>query len=78
MRDNIKVEVDDIEVFDNEKYKGLKILWAGNIGFGEYTIFQDKKDNKWYAESECMDKQSNKGFLNLLVSQLIDNIQVIE
>ena len=30
----VEIQVDDIEPFVNEKYKGFKILWSGSIGFG--------------------------------------------
>ena len=39
----VKVQVDDIEPFVNEKYSGFKILWSGDIGWGEYTLYKKQK-----------------------------------
>lgn len=48
----VEIQVDDIEPFVNEKYKGFKILWSGNIGFGEYTIYKKVGEDEWYVDDE--------------------------
>ena len=41
MKENkYEIHVDDIEPFVNEVYSGFKILWSGNIGWGEYTLYK--------------------------------------
>ena len=76
-KDKVNVELSDIEVFKNEEYQGIKLLWQGNIGFGEYTIYQSTDDpNKWKADSECMDYQNNKWFLKKILESLIDNVEI--
>ena len=43
-REDVKVEIDGIVPFCNEKYAGIKLLWSGNIGFGEYEIYSTDSD----------------------------------
>ena len=54
---------------------GIIIEWSGNIGWGEYEIYQTE-DNKWHGESEYMDKGEDKEFLQYLLKQLVDNVEV--
>lgn len=78
-RDKVKVEVDTIEPFSNDEYKGFKIIWYGNIGFGEYTIYQNVDDpNKWKADSEHMDSQHDKWFIKRLLENFIDQLEITE
>lgn len=76
--DEVKVRIDDIEPFKNDRFRGFKILWSGNIGFGEYTIYRAEEDEQWRAESECMDTTDNKEFLALLLKDLMNQIEVEE
>lgn len=73
-RDKVDVEITDIDTFDNEEFNGFMIRWSGNIGFGEYTIYKDKKSGKWHADSECMDSTDDHWFLNLLLNDLANNL----
>lgn len=72
----IEVGVDDIEPFVNEKYIGFKILWSGNIGFGEYTIYKVVGEEKWYADSEYMDTTEDKEFLEILLKDFLKQLEV--
>ena len=65
-RDNVDVEVVDIDTFSNENCKGFTIRWCGSIGFGEYTIYKSS-DGKWRADSEYMDSKDDHWFLDLLL-----------
>ena len=73
----VEIEVTDIEPFINDQYMGFKILWCGSIGWGEYTIYKHVGENKWYGDSEHMDKGDEKDFLELLIQQLPKLIEVI-
>ena len=78
-RNKCKVEVCDIEPFTNNEYKGFKLLWEGNIGFGEYTIYQCVDDpNKWKADSEYMDHIDDKWFIRKLFDNLIEQLEITE
>lgn len=76
--DEIKVRIDDIEPFKNDRFRGFKILWSGNIGFGEYTIYRAEEEEQWRAESEHMDTTDDKEFLALLLKDLMNKIEVDE
>ena len=75
-KEEVKIEDIDIEPFDNDTWQGFKILWSGNIGFGEYTIYRDKTEKQWYGDSECMDSNDDKWFLSLLLNKLKEMITI--
>ena len=78
-KEKVEVIVDDIEPFINDDYRGFKLLWYGNIGFGEYTIYQNVDDpNKWKADSEHMDKPDDKWFIRKLFDNLIEQLEITE
>lgn len=78
-RDEVEVAIEDIKPFVNDEYKGFKLLWCSNIGFGEYTIYQSVDDpNRWKAESEHMDGPDDKWFIRKLFDDLIEQLEVIE
>ena len=73
----VEIQVDDIEPFVNEQYQGFKILWSGNIGFGEYTIYKKVGENKWYGDDEFMENPKNdRTFLRLLFEDFIKQLEV--
>mgnify|MGYP007102017200 FL=1 len=69
-KNKVRVRVDDIEPFNNDDLAGFVIKWSGNIGFGEYTIYKTKSDEKWHADSEYMDGIDDHWFLDLLLDDL--------
>lgn len=75
-KEEVKIVIVDIEPFDNDTWRGFKIIWSGNIGFGEYTIYRDKTENQWYGDSECMDSNDDKWFLSLLLDKLKEMITI--
>ena len=73
----VEIYVDDIEPFVNEQYTGFKILWSGNIGWGEYTIYKKIGEDEWYADDEYMENpEGNKAFLKLLLNDFATQIEV--
>ena len=71
MRSNVEVEVTGV----CPAFKGVIIQWAGNIGWGDYAIYE--KDGKIVGDSECMDAGDDKEFLRLLLNDLADKVEVI-
>lgn len=65
------VKVDEIQGFSN----GFVLLWSGDIGFGEYTIFTDE-NGKLKGDSECMDQGDKKDFLKQLFASIVDQIEI--
>lgn len=74
----IHLSVDDIKGCNNEVFNGFIIYWSSDIGFGEYAIGKDPKDNdfKLYADSEHMDSNENKEFISELMSLVIKKLIV--
>lgn len=74
------IDIDDIDFFNNDKHSGVIISWSGNIGWGEYAIYRDKDDQelKLYGDSECMDYQDDKSFLQNLMKLLMDKIEIVQ
>ena len=74
----VKVHVDDIEPFVNEAYSGFKILWSGDIGWGEYTLYKKNgNDDKWFWDDEYMENpEGDKAFLKLLLNDFATQIEV--
>lgn len=62
-----EVHVVDIDPFVNDQFCGFKIHWAGNIGFGEYTIYKEAGSDQWRADSEYMDDENDTWLLDLLL-----------
>lgn len=74
----VEVHVDDIEPFVNEVYSGFKILWSGNIGWGEYTLYKKTgNNNEWFLDDECMENpEGDKAFLKLLLNDFATQLEV--
>ena len=70
--DDYKVKVDDVQIQDNV----IIIQWSGNIGFGEYTIRKDISSGKLTADSERMDSNEDKAFLELLLKDIVSQIEI--
>lgn len=72
-----EIHVDDIQPFVNDEYIGFKILWSGNIGFGEYTIYKYANGNTWYSDDECMENpKEDKKFLKELLNNFVMQVKV--
>lgn len=74
---NINLKIDDFEiaVVSNGNIQ-IYIYWSSNIGFGEYSLFYNKEQDSWYADSECMDSNDDKAFLTELMSKFIEKVEV--
>ena len=73
----IDVHVYDVEPFVNDEYVGFKLLWNGNIGWGEYTIYKHVGEDTWYADDEYMeDPKDDREFLNILFEDFTKKVQV--
>ncbi len=74
----VEVHVEDMEPFVNEVCSGFKILWSGNIGWGEYTLYKKIGNNdEWFWDDECMENpEGNKAFLKLLLNDFATQIEV--
>lgn len=64
------VKVDDIQGFSN----GFVLLWHGDKGLGEYTIYQE--DGKIKGDSEFMDRGDKKTFLEQLFASIVEQIEI--
>lgn len=74
----IHLRVDDIKGCSNEVFNGFTIYWSSDIGFGEYTIGKEPKDDdgKLYADSEYMDSNDDKEFISELMRLLVKKLVV--
>ena len=92
-KDEVKVKVTGIIPYQNESFAGVKILWSGNIGCGEYEIYATESDKRPVYQncpdedqdykyvnlkglSEHMDDKDDKWFIKLLLSSLVDQIEI--
>lgn len=76
--DKINLDTYEIEPFINEKYVGFVIKWDSDIGFGEYTIYKAVGSDKWQADSEHMDNNEDKAFLNELLKQFVTSLYIVD
>ena len=75
----VKVQVDNIEPFINEKYSGFKILWSGDIGWGEYTLYKKAGEDEWYIDDEYMESPKNdRTFLKILFEDFAKQLEAEE
>ena len=65
------VKVDEIQGFSN----GFVLLWSGDVGFGEYTIFTDD-NGKLKGDSEFMDRGEKKTFLEQLFASIVEQVEI--
>ena len=49
-RDKVVVHVDGIQPYKNDSFAGIKLIWSGNIGFGEYEIYSKDADKEGVFE----------------------------
>ena len=76
--DKINLDAYEIEPFINEKYVGFVIKWDSDIGFGEYTIYKAVDSDKWQADSEHMDSNEDKAFLNELLKLFVGSLEIVD
>ena len=74
----VDIHVDDIEPFVSDVCAGFKILWSGNIGWGEYTLYKKiGNNNEWFWDDEYMENPKNdKTFLKLLFDDFAKQLEV--
>ena len=73
----INLDIHEVAPFANDKYNGFVITWSSDIGFGEYTIYKAVGSDEWKAESEHMDTNEDKAFLNELLKLFIEKISIV-
>ena len=76
--DKINLDAYEFEPFVNEKYIGVVIRWDSDIGFGEYTIYKAVGSDKWQADSEHMDNDEDKAFLNELLKLFVGSLEIVD
>jgi hypothetical protein len=76
--DKINLDAYEIKPFINEKYVGFVIKWDSDIGFGEYTVYKAVGSDKWQADSEHMDNNEDKAFLNELLRLFVGSLEIID
>lgn len=70
---NVKLSEACIEYCDE---KNIIFQWAGNIGYGELTLYKD--GTNWKARTECMCDNNDKEFIKEVLYKWIENIEVVE
>lgn len=73
---DINLYIENFIPFINDKQSGFIIEWNSDIGFGEYTIYKSHNSDKWIADSECMDSNKDKDFINKLMSLFIEKLVI--
>ena len=70
-----KIDNVEVEAFESSEGDGRIIFkWIGNLGWGEYTLWQE--DGVWYADSEHMDQGDDKEFLKKILDAFVSEIIV--
>lgn len=72
----IHLEIDNVEMFSNESVEGMVITWSSDIGFGEYTIYKKPGEKEWYGDSEYIDSNKDKAFLQELLRLFLEKIKI--
>lgn len=76
-RKKVEVHVDAVEPFVNEKCSGITIYWYGSPGFGQYTLYRHNEEGaKWRGDSEYMDSNDDKWFIDLLLKDFVSQLEV--
>lgn len=65
------MEITNLEIIEVYMLgNGFVIRWSANIGFGEITFY--KVNDKWYADTEYMDKD----FCRQVLDKFLETIEV--
>lgn len=74
----IHLKIDNVRTYQSKEYEGFCISWSSDIGFGEYNIYKkaDDETNTWHGDSECMDINEDKAFLDELMRIFVSSIQI--
>jgi hypothetical protein len=81
MLDVNTLEIVDVDAWTRADTNGLarkiiRISWNANIGWGEYTLYEE--DGEWKGDSERMDtKNEEKKFLRALLDKFIEEIEIV-
>lgn len=73
----INLQITDLVPFNNEKRAGFIIHWFSKIGWGEYTIYKEHGSMQWKADSETLDRNNDKEFIEELMRLFIAELQII-
>ena len=72
----INLEITSVQPFENNKWEGLAINWDSDIGFGTYMIYKRPEKSELYADSEHMDSNEDKAFLQELLRLLLEKVKI--
>ena len=76
-----EVVIDSIQLEAGENENGTQVIvidWSSNIGWGQYTLYKNQDEQVWKGESETMDSNEKKEFLQLLLNKFIESVEVVE
>ena len=74
--DEINLQINDWIPFVNERGSGVVIEWYSDIGFGEYTLYKRNGTEEWSADSELMDIDEDKAFIEELLKLLVERLNI--
>ena len=72
----INLEITDIRPFENNSWIGFEIAWDSDIGFGLYTVYKRPDEKEWHGDSEYMDSNEDKAFLQELLRLFLEKIKI--
>ncbi len=76
-----EVVIGSIQLEVGENVDGTQVItidWSSNIGWGRYTLYKNQYEQVWKGESETMDSNEKKEFLQLLLNKFIESVEVVE
>ena len=76
-----EVVIDSIQLEAGENENGTQVIvidWSSNIGWGQYTLYKNQDEQVWKGESETMDSNEKKEFLQILLNKFIESVEVVE
>lgn len=72
----INLEITEVRPFENNSWVGFEIAWVSDIGFGLYTIYRKPDESEWHGDSEYMDVDEDKAFLQELLRLFLEKIKI--
>lgn len=78
--DEINLTIEEIVPFFSAEQAGFFIDWSSDIGFGTYKLFRSTtpEDGRWwYGDSEFMDDNNDKAFIQELMRLFIENLKIV-
>lgn len=74
---NKNLQIANVHMDFNKLNLVIVIEWCSDCGCGDYTIYKDRADSTWKADSEGVDSNKDKEFIKELLRLFADELTIV-